>query len=90
MTDPTALSARAVRDWLVNASPGDRLVYATGFTLPQNRFTGVREVRAAYNAGTVDLVQRRVGDFNLEYLVQVRRYRAKIEPECRFQMAGER
>lgn len=88
---------RGVASWLQQAQAGDTIVYFLGSVAgayPHHAPRGpVLEARHAYNAGLVDLVQRRRKEGSgYEYVAIRRKHRARIEPYQRFRGShiGER
>lgn len=68
-----AIPLEEVERWMDIAKPGDELVYASGRSLPRTA-AAVRAVRELYDAGEVELVQRRRGDgAGFNYVAQRRK-----------------
>lgn len=66
--------------FIAGAMPGAKLVYAVGTFLPVAwAAPGLGQLRTAYNQGDIELVQRRRGDGDLEYIAIRRATRARLE-----------
>lgn len=76
---------RTVREALTRAVPGQSVVYHTGAKL--SGCAHVRDVRRLYDAGKVDLVQRRVPE-GFDYIAIFRRSPARIGFYNTFSEAG--
>ena len=75
----------AVRNALERASAGTSVIYHVGVNLKGVPNVGL--VRRLYDAGRVDLVQRRVDD-GFAYIAQFRRNPVKLPAYWRFADAG--
>jgi hypothetical protein len=66
--------------WLETARPNETLIYHAGLNLQNADPDAVVSARKAYNAGLVELVQRRQGGGKFEYLAVKRAVQAKRQP----------
>ncbi len=81
-----------MKDWWAKAQGGDSFIYATACGNQKSSiYAGDRSttsvyVRELYHSGWADLVQRRNGPFDYEYIIVKRNARAIIpdEDRCRF------
>lgn len=76
---------RTVHEALTRMEPGSRVVYHTGTSLKQCRYT--RRVRELYDMGRVDLVQKRV-EQGFAYIAIFRRSAVRRVPIRTFRDAG--
>jgi hypothetical protein len=75
MDRQSTISPLRFDNWLANAVPGERLVYAVACSLADRGLAHEvpKLARAAYRGGRVELVQRRLGPYSFEYIAIVRR-----------------
>lgn len=79
--------------WAMGAKAGESIEYFSGY-LPNSSDLGVKaESRALFNAGYVDLVQRRLGNFQYGYIA-IKKEKIQIpfddtDRECFWEFGGK-
>lgn len=76
-------TAQRVEAFLQDALPGTEMVYARGPRLPAHIPATVDAIRDAYDAGEIELAQRRVAE-GFAYIAQKRRRIGRVSDWGRF------